>query len=87
MTESEKEEVMQALRGDLSGTPGLMQNMLRVMNDIYTPPDGLLHRMRRSEEMHMKNTERATGAMIVMRLMWGFLSFAVGVTLTLILRK
>ena len=66
------------LGGDMQ-TPGMAHNMIRLMNDLYTPPNGLVHRIDGIEKWQLRNEERAKGAVWMARLMWGALCFLIGI--------
>lgn len=54
--------IEETLRGDLQGNPGVMQNLIRVMNDIYTNGTGLKGRMAAVETWQLRLESRAQGA-------------------------
>jgi hypothetical protein len=86
MTDAQHEEIMQVLRGDLRGTPGLLQNVLRLMNDIYTPVEGIAPRLREIEKWRLMKEERAAGAIWMARVVWGIVWAIVGASLTVIFK-
>lgn len=57
--------IEEALRGDMRGNPGIMQNLIRVMNEIYTNGTGLKGRMQSVENWQLQQESRAQGAAFV----------------------
>lgn len=62
-------EMEVALRGDMK-TTGLIQHMMRVMDDLYKEPHGLRGRMDAVERKAMGYEERAKGAAWLGRVIW-----------------
>jgi hypothetical protein len=68
-----------ALRGDLKGSPGILQNLVKLMNDIYIPPDGVMQKVARLEDWQIRKEERAKGAIWVLRGAWAVIFFGIGI--------
>lgn len=71
-----------ALRGDLKGSPGILQNLVKLMNDIYIPPDGITQKIKRVEDWQIRKEERALGAIWLLRGIWAVLGFGIGLMVT-----
>lgn len=66
-----------ALRGDLKGNSGALQNLIRLMNDVYNNPDGVKHRVALLEVWKASREDRFAGAVWVIRSGWAVLGGAV----------
>ncbi len=59
-----------ALRGDLKGNAGALQNLIRLMNDVYNAPEGVKHRITLLEGWKQSKEDRFAGAAWVVKLGW-----------------
>jgi len=81
VVESQYKEMEVAMRGDMRGTPGMLQNLVRIMNDIYTPPDGLRPQMTAIRENIRSKEDQAKGAIWVLRGAWAVIFFSLGMAI------
>ena len=65
-----------ALRGDLKGNSGALQNLIRLMNDVYNTPEGVRHRLSVLESWKSAKEERFAGAVWLIRTGWTLLGGA-----------
>lgn len=79
-TELEKriDAIEEAMRGDMKGNPGMIQQLIRLMNDVYNPTDGHQVRIRRIEDWQNAKENWAKGAYFA----WGILGVIIGFLLT-----
>ncbi len=75
-------QIEEAIRGDLKGNPGILQNLIRVMNDIYHPEEGLKQKMRHIEDEKIRNAAWFAGVTWLSKLIWAGL----GAVLILIIK-
>ena len=61
-------ELEVAMRGDLRGNMGVMQNLLALMRTVHEPPDGVVGRVAKLENSQLRHEERAAGAVWAFRL-------------------
>jgi len=66
--------IEEALRGDLKGNPGLIQQLIRVMNDMYNPHEGHSVRIRRMEDWQNAKENWVRGAYFA----WGSAGVIIG---------
>lgn len=69
----------EAMRGDMKGNAGMIQNLIRLMNDMYQEPRGMQPRLSKVEEWQMRKDERANGMSIVVRIIWIVSAFSIGI--------
>jgi len=67
-----------ALRGDLKGNSGALQNLIRLMNDVYHATEGLQHRLSVLETWKTSREERLIGATWVIKSMWAAGGLVIG---------
>ena len=65
-----------ALRGDLKGNSGALQNLIRLMNDVYNTPEGINHRLSVLERWKVAKVERFAGAVWLVRTGWSLVGGA-----------
>jgi len=68
--ESRLSAIEVALRGDLKGNAGALQNLIRLMNDVYNTPDGIKPRVGALENWKVAKEERFAGAIWIVRVGW-----------------
>lgn len=67
-----------ALRGDLTGQPGLIQHMMRVLETLHKEPHGLVDRVAGLERKTIVFEERAKGAAMVLTVLKVIIGALVG---------
>jgi len=67
-----------ALRGDLKGNAGALQNLIRLMNDVYNTPEGVKHRVTALEAWKASREDRFAGAVWIVRSGWTVLGLLIG---------
>lgn len=70
--------VVDTMRGDMKGNSGMMQNLIRLMNDMYQEPNGVHPRLGRMELAIIRRDERTAGAIWAGRLVWMFVGGIIG---------
>lgn len=79
--EADNKSIMEAMRGDLKGNSGMLQNLVRMMNDMYQAPNGVIPRQDRMEMALMRKEERQAGVVWAGRVIWfvcgGLIGFVV----------
>ncbi len=70
--------VEEAMRGDLKGNPGVLQNLIRVMNDVYHPEEGLKPRMKLLEMDKVRASSWVSGATWMAKAVWVAVGGAIG---------
>lgn len=54
--------IEEVLHGGLSGKPGLIQNQIQMMNDVYDPERGLVVKVERAERWQIRKDSWISGA-------------------------